>query len=252
MKIVLIGSGNVAWNLGILFTQYKHEVVQVLGSNTNTASALAYQLNTQSTQHFSILNTTADIYIIAVNDNAVPAVVQQLVGLNKLVVHTSGALPISILQSCTNTYGALYPLQSLVYGTTNLPLIPFVIQGNTNAVETQLQAFTQSLNCNYTIATPTQKLDLHIAAVFANNFTNCLYTLAYNWCQQQHINFELLLPLIKASANKIANENPAILQTGPAIRHDTTTIQLHQHTLQGNETMLAFYNMFTKYLQQGG
>jgi predicted short-subunit dehydrogenase-like oxidoreductase (DUF2520 family) len=257
MKIVLIGSGNVAWNLGKLFTQYKHEVVQILSRNASSSSALAYEIDTESANYFSILNKEADLYVIAVQDGAIASIVKELVGLNKLVVHTSGAMGMDVLKACTTTYGILYPLQSLLYGVREIPNISFLVQGSSIALEQQLKAFVQSLQTEVRVVTDTDKLKLHIAAVFVNNFTNHLYVLAFEWCKKNNLDFALLKPLIQESvlrldvdntpsASNHADINPAILQTGPAIRRDTETIKKHREALKDEPKLLEFYDLFTQ------
>jgi predicted short-subunit dehydrogenase-like oxidoreductase (DUF2520 family) len=246
MKIVLFGSGNVAWNLGKLFVQYGHEVVQIVSRNTSTASALAYELNTESANYMSIINKEADLYVIAVKDAAIPLLVEQLTGLNRLIVHTSGAVPIEVLQPCSNQYGSLYPIQSLVYGVKEIPSISFLIEGNTSIVEQVLTSFVQSLQSTVQTLKKDDKLKLHLAAVLVNNFTNHLYKLAYDWCIKNNLDFQLLLPLIKETAERITEANPALLQTGPAARNDKVTIEKHKAALKDDPKLLAFYNLFTE------
>jgi predicted short-subunit dehydrogenase-like oxidoreductase (DUF2520 family) len=257
MKIVLIGSGNVAWNLGKLFVAQRHEVVQIISRNAATASALAYEIDTESGNYFSILNRDADLYVIAVKDAAIELVAKELVGLNKLIIHTSGAVSIDVLKQCSTSYGSLYPLQSMVYGAKEIPIISFLIQGSDTRVAEQLQEFVQSLQSEVRVVSDADKLYLHIAAVFVNNFTNHLYSLAYDWCKKNNIDFTLLQPLIEASVARLyvdADKSPTALhtqihpkslQTGPAIRNDKATIAKHIEALKDDANLLAFYHLFT-------
>jgi predicted short-subunit dehydrogenase-like oxidoreductase (DUF2520 family) len=256
MKIVLIGSGNVAWNLGRLFVHHKHEVVQIISRNAQTATELAYELNTESANYFSIINKQADIYIITVNDDAIDNIANELLGLNKLVVHTSGAMNMDILAKCTNTYGVLYPLQSLVYGAKELPEIPFLIQGNTNEVKNKLTEFAATLSPQVLKISDEEKIELHVAAVFVNNFTNHLYVLAQQWCKEHNLDFSLLLPLIKETTDRVLAEknNPNMrlrdLQTGPAIRNDKVAIAKHKELLKAHPYMLSLYELMTNGITQ--
>jgi predicted short-subunit dehydrogenase-like oxidoreductase (DUF2520 family) len=254
MKIVLIGSGNVAWNLGKLFVQHQHEVEQIISRNGTTASALAYELNTESSYYFSVLHKNADLYIITVNDGAIAAIANELTGLNKLVVHTSGAMDINLLENCSNEYGVLYPLQSLLYGTKEIPEIPFLIQGNTEEVKNKITEFAATLSPQVIKITNEEKVELHLAAVFVNNFTNHLYTIAYNWCNKNNLDFKVLLPLIKETTNKLTNAKgelvkPNTLQTGPAIRKDKVTIAKHEALIQEEIYMLELYKLLSKGIQ---
>ncbi len=253
MKIVLIGSGNVAWNLGKLFVKYKHEVVQIISRNAKTATDLAYELNTESANYFSIINKQADLYVISVNDDAIANIVNELLGLNKFVVHTSGAVSMEVLAKCSATYGVLYPLQSLVYGVKELPEIPFLIQGNTDEVKNKLTEFAATLSTQVIKINDEEKAELHVAAVFVNNFTNHLYHIAYKWCAKHQLDFKLLLPLIKETALRLVDANnknetvsPSDLQTGPAIRKDTDTIKKHEALLKDEHYMLELYRLLSE------
>ncbi len=246
MKIVLIGSGNVAWNLGKLFGQHNHKVLQVVSRNKVTATQLTIMLQCKNEQNLINLNQEADIYIICINDDALPTIAAELKNLNKLIVHTSGTVEIEILKNCSSQFGALYPLQSLVYGTTQIPEIPFLITGNTTDTEKLLQQFVQSLQMPVSITNGTDKAKLHLAAVLVNNFTNHLYTLAENWCNINNLDFKLLLPLIDQTVHRMHTQSPAVLQTGPAIRGDATTIQKHLELIKNDAYLSELYKLMSK------
>ncbi len=246
MKIVLIGSGNVAWNIGKLCVQHNHEVVQIISRNASTASALAYELNTESSNYFSVINKEADIYIICVNDDAIPSIALELNGINKLVVHTSGALSADVLQACSSIYGVLYPLQSLVSNATKVPTIPFLVQGNNRTTTTLIETFALSLSNKVQVVTNEEKVNFHLSAVLVNNFTNHLYTLANNWCLKNKIDFSMLLPIIEQTATRIKTQTPQALQTGPAIRGDKQTIAKHIELLQNEAYLTELYALLTK------
>jgi predicted short-subunit dehydrogenase-like oxidoreductase (DUF2520 family) len=252
MNIVLIGSGNVAWNLGKLFISKGHEVVQILSRNAATATELAYELNTESANYYSILNRNADIYIIAVKDDAIETVVNELKGLNKLVVHTSGVMAIDVLAACGNQYGILYPLQSLVYGAKEVPVISFLVQGSDGAVTTQLQQFVEGMQMDVGTMNSDDKAKLHVAAVLVNNFTHHLYVLAQGWCKQHGLDFALLLPLITETAQRVAaaiqqDEHTDLrkLQTGPAARGDQETIDKHLALMWDSAPLRELYQLLS-------
>jgi predicted short-subunit dehydrogenase-like oxidoreductase (DUF2520 family) len=250
MKIVLIGSGNVAWNLGKLFVQHHHEVVQIISRNAHTATALAYELNTESSNYFSVINKDADIYIVCVNDDALPIIAQELIGLNKLVVHTSGAISANVLQDCSSQYGVMYPLQSLVSNAKQLPSIPFLIQANNTSTVTLIENFLKTLSNKVTQVTDAQKAQLHLAAVLVNNFTNHLYNIAEQWCIKNNLDFNLLLPLIEQTTTRLKTQSPSQLQTGPAIRGDKATIEKHLALIKDDAYLTELYTLLTKGIKE--
>jgi predicted short-subunit dehydrogenase-like oxidoreductase (DUF2520 family) len=67
----------------------------------------------------------ANLYVIAVSDEAVAEVASQLIVHNKLVVHTAGSVSKDVLKQASRNYGVLYPLQSLRKEMKDLPLTPY-------------------------------------------------------------------------------------------------------------------------------
>jgi predicted short-subunit dehydrogenase-like oxidoreductase (DUF2520 family) len=246
MKIVLIGSGNVAWNLGKLFVQKGHRVIQVIGRNKHTCSELAYELDTESANYISIMYPDADLYVLAVNDDSIREIVKELKGFNKRIVHTSGSVSMELLKACSSSYGVLYPLQSLLYGTRTIPEIPFLIQAGDPETKNILSLFAATLSDRVTGVSDENKVAMHIAAVLVNNFTNHLYVLAEKWCSKNRIDFQLLLPLILESANRLKTQSPADLQTGPAVRNDNETIAKHLALLHDDPYLSELYSKLTE------
>jgi predicted short-subunit dehydrogenase-like oxidoreductase (DUF2520 family) len=246
MEVVLIGSGNVAWNLGRLLKKCGHEVVQIFSRNAATASELAYELDTDSINYWSILNRSADIYIIAVRDDQLASVAAELRLDNQLVLHTSGAKPMDLLKDCSSRYGVLYPLQSLVRGSRILPPIPFLTEGNTPETAQAVYDFAGSLSSQVQAVTGDQRLHMHLAAVLVNNFTNHLYTKAQQWCTKHRLDFGQLLPLIEETGHRLHQATPGSLQTGPAIREDKTTLQAHLDLLQNDAALKELYEIMSQ------
>src|SRR5689334_21185619 len=113
MDIVIIGTGNTATVLGRKLKAAGHEIVQIFGRDTSAASKLAYELNTESTNYWNVVNRDADIYIVAVSDIAIADVLKELQLPDKTVVHTAASVSKSILKNAASHYGVFYPLQSL-------------------------------------------------------------------------------------------------------------------------------------------
>ena len=251
MDIVIIGSGNVAAVLGRKFTAAGHKIVQIISRNASAASELAYEWDTESANYMSLINKNADVYIIAVSDNALEELLSNLKLPGKVVAHTAGSVSKEILQNVTSHYGVIYPLQSLRKEIINLPDIPIFFEGSDKLATNTLQKLAQSIS--FEQATPAgseDRLKLHVAAVIVNNFTNHLYVLAEKYCQIEGINFHQLLPLIEETVQRLKTTSPADTMTGPAIRNDKETIQKHIELLKDHPQLQKIYQVFTESILQ--
>jgi len=249
LRIVIIGTGNVATVLGKKFLVAAHDIVQVYGRNKAHAEALADLLHTGYTTSLSQLDHTGNLYVLAVSDSAIPAMAAELQLDKKLVVHTAGSVSKNVLAPCSKNFGILYPLQSLRREMQALPEIPFLVDGNTEENLTLIADIAASFSNQVQQADDDQRLKLHVAAVVVSNFTNHLYTLARRYCLSENTDFQLLLPLIQAIAGRLHQFAPEEVQTGPAIRNDEPTIQKHLALLQQHPALQELYGWFTKNIQ---
>ncbi|MEO6636847.1 MAG: Rossmann-like and DUF2520 domain-containing protein, partial [Ginsengibacter sp.] len=241
MKVVIVGSGNVAHVLCSTIQTAGHEITQIISRNIVHANELAARYNAQSGLLSDEKFADADIYIIAVTDAALESS-EKLKGLkNRFIVHTAGSIPIDILKDCSSTYGVLYPLQTLSKEITYVPEIPFLIEGNNKETLEKIRTFAGSLSANVIESTDKERLQYHVAAVFAGNFTNHLYAIAETFCRKEKIDFKNLLPLINEVANKANTFSPQAVQTGPAIREDIVTLNRHLQTLAPHADLKYIY-----------
>ena len=249
MRIVLIGTGNVATVLGRKISGANHEIVQVYGRVAAHAKTLAQQLQAGYTTDMGQLDRHADLYIMAVADAAIPAVAASLRLQQQLVVHTAGSVSKDVLQASSTRYGVLYPLQSLRRETEHLPDIPVLVDANSPGDLALLHDLAMSFSAQVQRAGDEQRLKLHVAAVIVSNFTNHLYTLAEQYCVKEQASFRLLHPLIREVAGRLQYIPPKESQTGPAIRRDTPTIQKHLELLEQHGELRDLYEWFTKSIQ---
>jgi predicted short-subunit dehydrogenase-like oxidoreductase (DUF2520 family) len=245
MRIVIIGSGNTATILGRLLYQAGHQITEVVGRNREHTEELAKILDSAPVRITGHVNRESDIYIIAVADTAIQEVASGLHLDKKLVVHTAGSITKNVLASCTKNYGVLYPLQSLRKETDHLPLIPFLVDSNTIENRTLITDLAKSISPYVEFADDKSRLSTHVAAVMVSNFTNHLYDLAEEFCKKENISFQILLPLIKEVANRLETHLPGDVQTGPAIRNDTLTIEKHISLLQPYPLQQSAYRFLT-------
>lgn len=250
MRIVMIGTGNVATVLGRRMQAAGHQLVQVVGRTAAKARKLANEVGANYTTATAQIDGSADLYIIAVADTAIAAVAAELSLHNKLLVHTAGSVSKEVLKTGSDRYGVLYPLQSLRTSMVQLPAIPFLVDANKEDDIDLLRGFAASLSDQVGVAGDEQRLKLHVAAVMVSNFTNHLYTLAERYCVAEQADFGLLHPLIQQVADRLQYGSPKDAQTGPAIRHDEPTIQKHLELLAAHGELQDLYAWFTKSIQR--
>ena len=244
ISVILLGTGNLANHLIDAFLQTKNvNLVQVYGRN---AAALAkFKKTVDTTSNLAHLKE-ADIYIIAISDDAIAEFSEQLLVRDKLVVHTSGSVSIDAIK--TSNRGVFYPLQTF---TKDKPIsftaIPICIETKQKEDFNQLQQLASLLSNNVYTIDSNQRKYIHLAAVFTNNFVNYMYKIGNDICDENNIPFEILHPLILESATKIKNNKPVSIQTGPAVRNDKKTISNHLKLLKDDEKEI--YNLLTQSIQ---
>ena len=246
MEIVIIGTGNAATVLGHKLNGAGHRIIQVYGRSSIGAETLASALNTTFTTSLHNINPQAELYLVAISDTAIEAVVRGLHLPEKIIVHTAAAVSKEVLRNSSTHYGVLYPLQSLQKRSTYLPDVPLLIDASNGETLKQLHNLASSISKQVFAATDSERLKLHLAAVFCNNFGNHLFVLMQEYCNSEGLDFELLKPLIRETAERIDTINPAAAQTGPAIRGDDATLYKHQVLLNNHPKLQAFYNLFTQ------
>lgn len=251
MDIVIIGSGNVAAVLGRKFIAAGHHILQVVGRNAKAASTLAYEWNTVSTNYQSAINKNADVYIIAVSDEAINEIITELKLPGKVVAHTAASVAKEVLKKITEHYGVFYPLQSLRKDMQEIPDVPIFYDGSDDTTKKILEKLAHSISEEKVVeAGDDVRLKLHVAAVVVSNFVNHLYTLAEDYCKKEGLDFKQLLPLIEETASRLKDTSPRQAQTGPAIRHDAETIHKHLELLHNHPQLKNIYVLLTESIQQ--
>lgn len=248
MNVVLIGSGNVAQVLGRLIAASAHRIIQVAARNQVEANHVAVSLGAAGSP-IDDISMEGDIYIICVSDDSIEEVCGKLKLPGKVIVHTSGSVSKEVLRPVSPLYGVLYPVQSLRKELSRIPTVPFLVDGVNQAVREAVREFALSFSSAVQYAGDEERLTLHVAAVFVSNFTNHLYTLARYFCEQKHVDFRLLVPLIEEVASRVELGDPAVLQTGPAIRGDDETIARHMELLREYPALQQVYRLLTESIQ---
>jgi predicted short-subunit dehydrogenase-like oxidoreductase (DUF2520 family) len=250
-KITLIGSGKTATALGKALALAGHEFVQVWSRTEAGADDLAKLVNTKVTTDLTSINTDADIYLIAVKDDAIGEVAGKLKVGNKIIAHTSGIKSKELLKESGLNYGIFYPFVSMTKETnTDFNNALLMIEGSNEETVSALSTLASTISKNVRMVEENQRQSLHLAAVFAHNFTNHMYTIAEKILDDKGLRFDDLRPLIAAHLSSVQKLSPSVLQTGPAIRHDSTTIDEHLHLLDQNSELRDLYLTMTEAIQQ--
>jgi len=208
MKTTIIGSGNVATVLGRKIKAAGHDVLQVFSRNIHHAHFLGSELQCGVTDNIKSITNEADIYLLAVNDAAIPEIAAMLGFKKGLVLHSAGSVPGSILKTCSANYGVLYPLQSLRKHKAIYLDIPLLVDGNTADALCLTTDFAGSISGRVKVTDDITRLKMHLAAVVVNNFTNHLYSLAADYCDKEQLDFCLLKPLIEETAMRLEHHDP--------------------------------------------
>ena len=240
MKIVILGSGNVAFHLAKAFNEKKIAVSQIFGRNENALKDISEKFSIPFSTHDLAI---ADLYLIAVNDDSVADISKKITKENALVAHTSGSLPKEILQG-NYRKASFYPLQTFSKSKElNYGEIPFFIEAENNDDLAILKNLASEISENVMISDYEKRKYIHLTAVFACNFVNHLFARAKEISDAQNIPFNYFLPLIDETVQKIHEIDPKSAQTGPAVRNDDRVLRLHEDLITNEEHRKIYKTM---------
>jgi len=248
MNIVILGFGNVAQHLvGAFLNSDDVTVVQIY----NRSKIIDSPIQNCTTILSDLIE--ADVYIIALPDDVIPNFSEKIPFENRLVVHTSGSVPLHLL-SDKNNKGVFYPLQTFSEDrVVDFASIPICVEATDNANLNALKKLGSSISEKVVEINSEQRRKLHLAAVFVNNFTNHLYHISEEIINENQLDFDLLKPLILETAQKMDALSPSQAQTGPAKRNDKKTIENHlkllndaQQTGSLDASVPELYSMLTQ------
>ncbi|WP_428330763.1 Rossmann-like and DUF2520 domain-containing protein [Mucilaginibacter sp.] len=246
MRISIIGSGNVATHLAAAFKNAGHRIIQVYSRDMYNAALLAYHVGAEAIDNLDLINPETDIFIIAVKDDAILTIAVALIQFQKLIVHTSGATHIEALLALTENAGVFYPLQTFSKTKeVDFLTVPLCIEGGSEQITRHLEELARTVSNKVYRINSSQRKTLHLAAVFACNFPNYLYSIAQQLLADNNMGFEMLRPLILETAQKVQNHLPVAVQTGPAVRNDESTMATHLQMLN-DESFKTLYSLLSQ------
>ncbi len=243
-RVVMLGSGNVATSLAMALKD-KCEVVQIFSRTIDNAKTLAQKVGCEAINDLKKLDKKSDIYIISVKDDAIASIIDTTPSNGALWLHTSGSMPIEVFEGKRERFGVLYPMQSFSKSRiVDMSEVHIFIEGNCDKTAREINDFASSLSENVHEATSKERQQLHVAAVFACNFANYMFTLSSEVLSEAGLPFDAMLPLIKTTVEKLDHMTPQESQTGPAARGDIKIIEKHLSTLTGDKRKI--YEMLSK------
>jgi predicted short-subunit dehydrogenase-like oxidoreductase (DUF2520 family) len=250
-KIAIIGAGNLASRVSIELFRNGSEIVQVYSRTIKSASKLASEFDCDFTNDTSQISPNADIYLIAVSDMALDSILETANFNNKLIAHTAGSVPMKALAKYSQNYGVFYPLQTFSKNREiEFENVPFCIEANNSKNEGILMKLAATISGDVRKIDSEQRKQLHLAAVFACNFVNHMYALAFEMIKDNNLSFDILRPLIAETAAKIEQIEPGAAQTGPAVRMDMNVIQKHLDVLSNKPGLSELYEKISLSINQ--
>jgi predicted short-subunit dehydrogenase-like oxidoreductase (DUF2520 family) len=251
-RIAILGTGNVAWHLARVLENAGHIIAHIYNRDGQKAKQFGldyFNASTGSSLNLSEIN--ADIFILAISDDSIEEVASSLsLPENAILCHTSGSKPLKVLgYAPTENIGVFYPLQTFSKGKkVDFENIPICIEAENRFILDALRALGDSISSKTQEISSQQRKAIHLAAVFACNFTNHMFTVAQSILQNQEMDFELLKPLIVETLNKSFEIGPERAQTGPAIREDLKTLDLQFDSLKSDPELAEIYRLISQHI----
>ncbi|MBS1507678.1 MAG: DUF2520 domain-containing protein [Bacteroidetes bacterium] len=251
-NISFIGSGNLAWHLAPALDNAGFVVKEVYSPNARRAEALTarlYQAEVKATLDFS--TSPSSVFIIAASDDAIPEIAKEIILPDDAVlIHTSGSVPLSDLQySATPNLGVFYPLQTFTKNKkVDFRKIPIFIESLNEETESILFALAKAISLQVKRIGSEERKAMHVAAVFASNFTNHMLTIAKTIMEQNGLEYAWLKPLISETITKSLQLDPESAQTGPARRGDLEVLEKHLTFLQTDPELSELYKIISQHI----
>lgn len=251
-SVSVIGSGNLAWHLAPALDNAGFVVKEVYSHNPQHAEMLTerlYQAEVKATLDFSTSESL--VFLLAVSDDVIRQVAQEIIlPEDAILIHTSGSQPITELKYAATTHlGVLYPLQTFSKsGKVDFKKIPLFVETHTEEAERIVMQIARGIGKEVMKIGSEERKALHVAAIFASNFTNHMLTISKEIMKQNSLDFDLLKPLITETVSKSFYLGPENSQTGPAKRGDLDTLDAHLDFLQQQESIAEIYKVISQHI----
>jgi predicted short-subunit dehydrogenase-like oxidoreductase (DUF2520 family) len=246
--VVIVGAGNLAWHLGHHLFKAGIDILQVFNRTPDPGELLAARLNASFTNRLDCLTENADLYILAVSDDAIGIILETLrFKTGQLVLHTAGSIAMDVFSGKAENYGVFYPLQTFTKEkAVDFSHIPLLIEANKVENLESIGQLALKLSDSVHEVNSEKRLYLHLAAVFASNFTNHMLAVTEKLLQEKNLSFDLLKPLMQETMAKALIMSPLQAQTGPAIRGNYPVIEKHLALLENHSEIRELYRVITE------
>lgn len=228
MKIIFIGAGNVATHLATELYKQQHSILQIYSRTSISAEVLAQKVDAEPITNIRTISPDADIYIFSVKDSILQELISQLPENKGIYIHTAGSLSINIFEGYAKSYGIFYPFQTF---SKNREIewenIPIFIEASDQDTLNRIKSIAEGVTQKVIELSSEKRKYLHLTGVFACNFVNYMYTISEDILAEIDLPFDVVLPLIEETCQKVHSLNPIEAQTGPAIRFDKNIIDKH-------------------------
>lgn len=239
MRIVFIGSGNLATNLSLALKDVGQNIVQIFSRTEKHAKELADRIGCDYTTNAEDIIKDADIYILSVKDDALCGLIETICPQrqNGLFLHTAGSMPMDVFMGYATHYGVLYPMQTFSKSRhVDFCEIPCFVEACDLQTLVVVRELAESISNHVVDCDSEKRKKMHLAAVLACNLTNHCYRLAERVLEAEHIDFNLFLPLIEETARKVRTMSPKDAQTGPMVRYDQNVMNMQMSMLSDART----------------
>ena len=248
---MLVGAGNMATAIAVAMAKAGNVPVAVWSRTAESAQMLAERVGTEWYCDIEAL-PQADVVVISIVDSALREIASKVAAKypNAIILHTAGSVPMSALHECgAKKYGVLYPMQTVNKNSVvSLEDVTVFVEACDDAVAEEINALARTISNKVVYATSEQRCYLHVAAVFACNFSNAVYNMAAELLEKNGLPFEAMLPLIDEAARKVHRMSPTEAQTGPARRGDENVMKAHKAML--DDELAAIYSLLSDYIKR--
>jgi predicted short-subunit dehydrogenase-like oxidoreductase (DUF2520 family) len=243
----MLGAGNVSTHISRHLHSKGHRISCIYSSNLESASLLADEFGAKATTQQEEVPRQADFYLVCVPDQAVSSVLSLFKGWKGTWLHTAGALNLDLFKGLQSRYGVLYPLQTLSKTQDiSLASTPFLVEGSSAEVTESISGLAASISAHVQEIDSESRLTIHLAAVFANNFTNHMVHIGQQILSEHKLDIKLLEPILEETVRKIGVMGAGDAQTGPALRNDQLSMQKHLDLLKSHPEWEKLYTFISR------